>query len=316
MTTTPQQQQQGAGLVDQCIAILKTATHLNSIPDARKAAIVESLRFLRDIDDDDYQRTEERIVCIFLDVVSGSPYLTNEQKTGLTELVLHGKWEQLAPKLGCDPHRLQEQLEFNARIDAKFDDFQTMVMLLFRTSRKFAILPIERKRQLGGAILASRSNDQLMDLVIRTLPHSLTLDNDARTRVANDVLEGQFHNLLLPDRLDCDETPRQCAATPSAHTPSSTEEPEECAICLEELSENPICLPACGHSFCRPCLEGWFATYTQQGERTCPLCRQAVTTLAEPPCMQPPQEMDEMNSSSSQRRSFRFPWRRRIRSSS
>ncbi|TYZ68459.1 hypothetical protein PybrP1_004318 [[Pythium] brassicae (nom. inval.)] len=73
---------------------------------------------------------------------------------------------------------------------------------------------------------------------------------------------------------------------PDAHTgangnPSSVaaaDIPEElgCAICCSELMLQPASL-ACGHSFCKYCLELWLGT-----RANCPTCRQAVPNDAPP----------------------------------
>lgn len=47
----------------------------------------------------------------------------------------------------------------------------------------------------------------------------------------------------------------------------------ECSICLiQNIPENEKCINNCGHSFCKPCLDGWFNT----GKYSCPLCIQQI----------------------------------------
>lgn len=46
---------------------------------------------------------------------------------------------------------------------------------------------------------------------------------------------------------------------------------EECAICIEELSENVVCLNKCSHIYHKDCIKRWLLE-----KRSCPICR-AVT---------------------------------------
>ena len=299
--------------VDLGVAMVQTASLLKSIPRARKAAIVESLRFLRTTSD--IGNPNERLVSIFLDVVSGSPYFTDEQRADLTELVLQQNWQSISRHVGCNNGQLERAIQRNKKRTSQFKDFQKMVLLLFRTSRKFGGLAIDRKRHLGGSILACRTKEQLMDLFIRAISESMALDSNTRMLVANDVFEGQFHLLLLPDRLDCDERPRQYSVSPSA--PSSFEDDEaedECAICLECLSSDRISLEVCSHSFSRPCLEGRFATYhTQARHSTCPLCRQeaSIPTLEENSTSSQDASISNNEATTDRRGRFSFRGRRR-----
>lgn len=45
-----------------------------------------------------------------------------------------------------------------------------------------------------------------------SLEVAVTLDETSRGLIANDVFDGLYHRLLLPDRFDCDELPRRCPA--------------------------------------------------------------------------------------------------------
>lgn len=48
----------------------------------------------------------------------------------------------------------------------------------------------------------------------------------------------------------------------------------ECSICLiPEIIEQEKVTNDCGHSFCKPCLDSWFA----RGRDTCPLCVQKIS---------------------------------------
>jgi len=48
----------------------------------------------------------------------------------------------------------------------------------------------------------------------------------------------------------------------------------ECSICLiPTIEEREKCTNDCGHSFCKPCLDGWL----NRGKFSCPLCRQPIT---------------------------------------
>ena len=48
----------------------------------------------------------------------------------------------------------------------------------------------------------------------------------------------------------------------------------DCSICLiPTIEEREKCTNDCGHSFCKPCLDGWL----NRGKFSCPLCRHPIT---------------------------------------
>ena len=234
------------------IVLLKTSAYLKAaIPLVRRRALEETLQ----------HSNYETGIHIFLENISDSPYISDPQKEQLANLVFEQRWTELKEILQC--------IEID---DIPFDrgSFQKMVLAIFLKSKKIRELPIERKIQIGEAILQSNSVDYLKGLAISCLESSETLDEPRRERIANAIFDGRYDLLLLPDYFDCDEVPRkrtvhsQEQASPSI--PEEQEEEEECPICL---GTNPVNSQlSCGHQFCHRCLNSW-----SQRQNTCPLCR-------------------------------------------
>ncbi|GJN13348.1 hypothetical protein PR202_gb00041 [Eleusine coracana subsp. coracana] len=55
---------------------------------------------------------------------------------------------------------------------------------------------------------------------------------------------------------------------------------EQCAVCINVLRDGETVrrLPACGHVFHAPCVDGWLRSHA-----TCPMCRAGVKVAGEPP---------------------------------
>lgn len=47
---------------------------------------------------------------------------------------------------------------------------------------------------------------------------------------------------------------------------------DDCTVCLEKINNMELCINNCGHTFCKPCIDGWL----DKGKRSCPLCRQDI----------------------------------------
>lgn len=236
---------------DLLIVLLKTSAYLKAaIPLVRRRALEETLR----------NSNYETGIHIFLENISGSPYIPDPQKEQLADLVFEQRWTELKEILQC--------IEID---DVPIDrsSFQKMVSAIFSKSKKIGELRPERRIQIGQAILQSNSVEYLKELSISSLESSETLDEPRRERIANAIFDERYDLLLLPDYFDCDEVPRkrtvhsQEQASPSI--PEEQEE-EECPICL---GTNPVDSQlSCGHQFCHRCLNSW-----SQRQNTCPLCR-------------------------------------------
>ena len=78
-----------------------------------------------------------------------------------------------------------------------------------------------------------------------------------------------------------------------------------CQMCLAENGEmqDPVCLPYCGHSFCRACIWSWFVKHDSISENPCcPNCTQSIQgirilDLAINPCWNDCQTADQWFSS-------------------
>ncbi|KAK4323958.1 hypothetical protein Pmani_005375 [Petrolisthes manimaculis] len=88
-----------------------------------------------------------------------------------------------------------------------------------------------------------------------------------------EILRNQSVNLecpQMPRLTEAEENHKNMAKTQEA----ATSERVACGVCEEDMDQNirqPVALPACGHTFCRKCLEQLFHTYGQHFR--CPTCR-------------------------------------------
>jgi len=263
--------------------ILLTSRVLQAaLPDVRRRALAESVR---------EATTVEAATDILLENVASSPFLPQERKDPLAELAMTHQFDALAAALQCD-----ETLSPGASPEHEFAALRQMVVAVFTRSRKMQGLPAAKRRQLGAAIHAQTTADEIKMLALSALQTSEAFDGAARDMVANDILDSRYDRLLLPDRFDCDEAPRRVVGRESggvyvageggaaqrdrgaegggddATTVAAPAEEEECPVCL---GTSPISarLP-CGHQFCRGCIEGWAQRCPAGQDRVgCPLCR-------------------------------------------
>jgi hypothetical protein len=249
------------------LGLMGSSRLLNALPEVRKRALMETLRAAQ---------TEENVVQILLDNVSTSPFIPQEQKDTLAEMVLMQQWDQLGAALQCEAPLVgppqSEPPVWNA-----FVAYRDMVVSVFSTSRKMQLLDEALRRNLGAEIHSQMSVDALRQLAVTALSMSTAFDEDARTRVANDIFDDRYDFLLLEDRFDCEEEVSRinCSRRVADVAEGSGERPdvveEECPVCL---GANVIDtrLP-CRHQFCSVCLEEWAARAgAAQGAR-CPMCR-------------------------------------------
>lgn len=225
-------------------------------PKARRLALREAIRIAP---------TEERVRAIAFEALSGSPYIPEASRKLLAEQILVAQWGLLVAsidQLGLElQHRASSCTATSCRTSrgslecqpgSPFLEFRDMALALLYSSRKIQNgLPLANKRRLFLAVHKCQNKDELVEMVLQTLEHAITLDHRGRQVVANDMLDGNFHFLVLPDRLDCDEDQRIVIQ-------------EECAVCLEAMHSTMRRYP-CVHRFCDSCLH--------KLPTECPMCR-------------------------------------------
>merc|ERR1719262_497694 len=107
-----------------------------------------------------------------------------------------------------------------------------MVVELFTRSRKIRALPDARRCQLGQAIHSTMSIEGFKELAMNALETSTTLTAQDRQQIANDLWDDRYDLLLLPDRFDCDEKPRQRPEAQPGRQQGAEADDDECPSCL------------------------------------------------------------------------------------
>lgn len=243
------------------------------IPQVRRAAIIETVRCAPD---------RETLLDIFFDATADSPYLTPNQKACLAEQLLSNQMESLAAAAGC--RCCLDDATSRCTADRSFS---RMARLIFHSSRKIRALPVERRRALGTALAQCPTAQAMRRFVLEeALPSAAVLDVPTRNRVALDIVDGRYYNLLLPDRLDCVE--------PQGRLQQPRDDDDDtccycCPICLGEPGGEDgsvFVAPCCRQVYCRSCIHDWM----EAGDRSdCPTCRQELPrTLVPQPTQQPP----------------------------
>jgi hypothetical protein len=281
------------------------------LPDVRRRALMESVRAAGS--------NPEAIMDMLFDVVSTSPYLDDKDKAELAEAFLRGDMSTFsrynhrcqysgagaftaatnAPLLAAVDVDMDEQQEYDLDaaivdevvFDGELDDrhftgLLEMVRLLFAHSRKLRSLPPERRAQLMLAIQQARSVEHIRQMVLQQLPTALSLDRHERQLVANDILDGRYYNLLLPDRLDCHEPlPRVVKDDDDAPRRRLQASNTECPICLNELGIDyalTTIVQCCGQRFCTACVVHLTRQHQERQNNAaaalCPLCRTTMMT--------------------------------------
>jgi len=185
------------------LRILITSRVLRArLPDVRRRALAETVRAAA---------TAEAATDILLENVASSPYLPQARKDPLAELAMTQQFEALATELQCD-----ERLACLAPTtpEEDFRALRQMVVAVFTRSRRMQRLPAAKRRHLGAAIHAQQTADDIKMLALSALETSQAFDGAARDLVANDIFDGRYDRLLLPDRFDCDEESRRGAERP------------------------------------------------------------------------------------------------------
>lgn len=246
--------------IDQRIAslieLLSTSSLLRSaIPYVRQLALVETLRRCE---------TWEVAKQICIENMAGSPYVPDEQKNRLVELVLLEQWDMVRQALQC-------RSTPGVVMPPKWRMYQSMVVELFTRSRKIRALPDARRCQLGQAIHSTMSIEGLKELAMVSLETSTTLTAQDRQQIANDLWDDRYDLLLLPDRFDCDEKPRQRPEVQHVGQQGvDADDDDECPICLgTNVVDRRL---QCGHRMCHSCVDQWVAR-NQGSQFTCPMCR-------------------------------------------
>jgi hypothetical protein len=233
---------------------LSNSPILMAIPLVRRLALRETI--LAQSSDDDIRE-------IFVECLADSPYIPSQYKDAFADSVFSNDLPRLSAMLQLPQYTYEQSLLLP---EERLSSFREMTIGLFSASKIICQLSLERKRELGMAIHNCQTPYQIRELTLTSLENSEVVPNAVRERIANDILDGRYERLLLPDRFDCEETPR--LSQPSSFTVAR----DDCSICL--MSQPATCqLPWPGrHRLCKHCVEGW-ASKSGGATFTCPFCR-------------------------------------------
>ena len=221
------------------------------IPYVRRITLMETLRATQNI---------EQAYNILLENLSTSPYIPENQKNELAEMVFRQDLNSLCTLLRCNQ---------SVNTVDKLTSFREMVLAIFTKSKKIQLISNQKKQFLGTSIIHSLSIEGLKQLALTSLQTSEIFNNEARNLVANDIFDNRFDLLLLPDRFDCEEVSRINNQDIIEELPS-TPELDECPICL---GTNEVdCRLPCQHLFCKSCIQRWGNQSLEY-----PLCRRSFS---------------------------------------
>jgi len=170
------------------------------LPHVRRMALIESIRSC-------CLYTE--LVDLFLNTTVDSPYLKEEKKGKIARILLSQRWSALPRLLGVYTMPFDTNSLSIPPNNKSFQDFRAMTLGIFGKSKKLRQLSWKRRRELGQDILALRSQDDILNFLYKSMENSEVLDIDTCSRIAEDVMDGQFHRLLLTNRFDCEDIPRR-----------------------------------------------------------------------------------------------------------
>lgn len=219
------------------------------IPYVRRITLIETLLLCS---------KNEEAYNIFLDNLSTSPFIPENEKNKLADLVFSNQFNILNSLLECK----RKPEKYN-----RLDSFKRMVLGIFIKSSKIKKLDSLKKHNLGLCITNSISIEELKQLTLSSLESSKIFTNEEKELVANDILDNRFDLLLLPNRFDCEEIQR-------INYKKDTFELDECPICLGENDAN-IKL-TCQHLFCKDCIMQWAE---KSRNLDCPLCRTSFNSV-------------------------------------
>eukprot|EP00746_Dinoflagellata_sp_MGD_P000166 gnl/MRDRNA2_/MRDRNA2_100293_c0_seq1.p1 gnl/MRDRNA2_/MRDRNA2_100293_c0~~gnl/MRDRNA2_/MRDRNA2_100293_c0_seq1.p1 ORF type:complete len:305 (+),score=38.08 gnl/MRDRNA2_/MRDRNA2_100293_c0_seq1:87-1001(+) len=244
--------------------MLQTSSILRSvIPSVRQMALFESLRMCS---------TFEAAKQLVIENMAGSPYIPDELKNKLVDLVLLEQWEELQEILQCQrAAHMSTPTDFQRHaLPTNFQMFRAMVVQMFSRSRKIKALPEARRFQLGSTMHSITTIEGLKEFAFHSLEQARTLTAQDRQRIANDLLDNRYDLLLLPDRFDCDEKPRQRPEAQPGRQQGAEADDDECPICLgTNVVDREL---QCGHRICGCCLDQWVSR-SGGSQFSCPMCR-------------------------------------------
>jgi len=237
--------------------LLRTSSLLqDAMPYVRQVSLLETLKRCKEYKD-------AKHTC--MDNIAGSPYVPDEIKNVIVELMLDGQWDELRNRLQCRSTSNEEE------VPSEFSMFRCMVVHMFTCSRKIRAFPEAHRCQLGSDIHSAISIEELKELAMNALENSTTLTAHDRQQIANDLWDDRYDLLLLPDRFDCDEKPRQ---RPEVEERADADDDYDCPVCLGTYPVDRR-LQRCGHRFCHRCLDRWAARFPPRSRFTCPICRRS-----------------------------------------
>ena len=161
----------------QLLNVLASSALLQSqLPEVRRLALAETVR----------ASTDEVALQVLLENLSTSPFIAEQQRNLLAELVISERWDDLRNALQCSGESCDDQAW-----RGDFASFRAMVISVFSRSRKVATVDPARRRRLGAAIHATLSIDELKALTFQSLETTTAFDGGGRELVANDVLDNR-----------------------------------------------------------------------------------------------------------------------------
>ena len=131
------------------ITILNTSNLLTRLlPHVRKITLVETLKSANNL---------EQSYHIFLENLSSSPYLPNDEKNNIADLVLMKELDSLSKLLKCNDNCP------NQVIGSPIQTFREMMLTIFSKSKKIMKINEVRKKRIASVILNGNSINSLKE---------------------------------------------------------------------------------------------------------------------------------------------------------